>query len=113
MEKEHRIFGIVKKEAKEKREKIQMQRARVEAEAKVAKLETRMKVEIAGQFGEKRFLNKLDKLIAGKPFDIVNFKLEVPTLKGHLEGAPGFMSFDLRQHLYHHRAEKSYHCNDG
>jgi NAD-dependent dihydropyrimidine dehydrogenase PreA subunit len=95
VEKEHRIFGIVRKEAKEKREKIQMQRARVEAEAKVAKLETRMKVEIAGQFGEKMFLSKLDKLIAGKPFDIVNFKLDVPTLKGHLQGAPGFMSFEL------------------
>ncbi|MCL5020360.1 MAG: 4Fe-4S ferredoxin, partial [Bacteroidetes bacterium] len=49
----------------------------------------------AGQFGEKMFLSKLDKLIAGKPFDIVNFKLDVPTLKGHSQGAPGFMSFEV------------------
>ncbi len=95
VEKEHRIFGIVRKEAKEKREKIQMQRARAEAEAKIAKLETRMKVEVAGQFGEKLFLSKLNKLLEAKPFDIVNFKMEVPTLKGHLEGAPGFMSFEV------------------
>ncbi|MGC8654797.1 MAG: 4Fe-4S dicluster domain-containing protein [Candidatus Kryptoniota bacterium] len=95
VEKEHRIFGIVKKEAKEKRDKLQMQRARIEAEAEVAKLETHVKIEIAGQFGEKKFLSKLEELIADKPFDIVNFKMDVPTLKGHLQGSPGFMSFEV------------------
>jgi NAD-dependent dihydropyrimidine dehydrogenase PreA subunit len=95
VEKEHRIFNIVKKEAKEKREKIQMQRARTEAEAELAKTERRVKVEVAGQFGEKKLLVQLDGILTGKPFDIVNFKLEVPTLKGHLEGAPGFLTFEV------------------
>jgi Pyruvate/2-oxoacid:ferredoxin oxidoreductase delta subunit len=95
VEKEHRIFNIVKKEAKEKREKIQMQRARSDAEAELAKAERRVKIEVAGQFGEKKFLLQLDNVIAGKPFDIVNFKLDVPTLKGHLEGAPGFLTFEV------------------
>jgi len=95
VEKEHRIFNIVKKEAKEKREKIQMQRARSDAEAELAKAERRVKIEVAGQFGEKKFLLQLDEVIAGKPFDIVNFKLDVPTLKGHLEGAPGFLTFEV------------------
>jgi len=95
VEKEHRIFNIVKKEAIEKREKIQMQRARSAAEAEVAKAERRVKVEVAGQFGEKRFLVQLDAIVAGKPFDIVNFRLEIPTLKGHWEGAPGFLTFEV------------------
>ena len=72
-----------------------MQRARIEAEAAIAKLETRVKVEVAGQFGEKKFLTTLERLIADKPFDIVNFRMDVPTLKGHLQGSPGFMSFEL------------------
>ncbi len=95
VEKEHRIFGIFKKEARDKRDKLQMQRARIEAEAEVAKLETRVKVEVAGQFGEKKFLSKLEGLVADKPFDIVNFRMDVPTLKGHSQGSPGFMSFEL------------------
>ncbi|MEX1140250.1 MAG: 4Fe-4S ferredoxin [Bacteroidota bacterium] len=95
VEKEHRIFNIVKKEAKEKREKIQMQRERTAAEAELAKVNRRVKVEVAGQFGEKKFLTQLDDAIVGRPFDIVNFTLEVPTLKGHLEGAPGFLTFEV------------------
>jgi NAD-dependent dihydropyrimidine dehydrogenase PreA subunit len=95
VEKEHRIFNIVKKEAKEKREKIEIQRQRSAAEAELAKTERRVKVEVAGQFGEKRFLVQLDAVIAGKSFDIVNFKLDIPTLKGHWEGAPGFLSFEI------------------
>jgi NAD-dependent dihydropyrimidine dehydrogenase PreA subunit len=95
VEREHRIFNIVKKEAREKREKIQMQRQRAAAEAELAKTERRVKVEVAGQFGEKRFLVQLDAIVARKPFDIVNFRLEIPTLKGHWEGAPGFMTFEV------------------
>jgi NAD-dependent dihydropyrimidine dehydrogenase PreA subunit len=95
VEKEHRIFGIVKKEAKEKREKIQMQRARAEAEAQIAKLETRTKVEVAGQFGKKNLPQKLRTLIGDRPFDIVNFQMQVPTMKGADEGAPCYASFEV------------------
>jgi NAD-dependent dihydropyrimidine dehydrogenase PreA subunit len=95
VEKEHRIFGIVKKEAKEKREKIQMQRARAEAEAKIAKIETRMKVEVAGQFGKKNLPKQLRALIGSRPFDVVNFQMQVPTMKGADEGAPCYSSFEV------------------
>ena len=105
VEKEHRIFNIVKKEAKEKREKIQMQRERSAAEAELAKTERRVKVEVAGQFGEKRFLVQLDHLVAGKSFDIVAFRLDIPTLKGHWEGAPGFLTFEVA-------AESEEHVSD-
>ena len=79
VEKEHRIFNIVKKEAKEKREKIQMQRERTAAEAELAKANRRVKVEVAGQFGEKKFLTQLDDAIVGRSIDIVNFTLEIPS----------------------------------
>lgn len=95
VEKEHRIFNIVKKEAKEKREKLQMHRERAAAESEIAKLNRRVKVEVAGHFGEKKFLVQLDELITDKEYDIVNFRLDVPTLKGHGQGAPGFLSFEV------------------
>lgn len=54
-----------------------------------------MHIELAGGFGEKKFLVKLQSLIANIPYDIVNLKMEVPTVKGSTEGAPSYMSFDL------------------
>jgi NAD-dependent dihydropyrimidine dehydrogenase PreA subunit len=94
-EKEYKIFKEVRKEGKEKRikQKVQEDRARIETE--LAKITTRIKFELAGQFGEKQFLVKLEKLIIDKPIDIINLKLEVPTVKGHIEKAPGFMSFEV------------------
>ena len=50
---------------------------------------------MAGEFGDKRFLARLEDLIEGQPFDIVNLKLEVPTVKGARQKAPSFMSFDV------------------
>ena len=50
---------------------------------------------LAGEFGEKRFLVKLEALIKDRPFDIVSLKLEVPTLKGALEKTPSHMSFEV------------------
>jgi len=50
---------------------------------------------VAGEFGEKRFLIQLEELIKDKPYDFVNLRLDVPTVKGMLEKTPAFMSFDL------------------
>jgi len=52
-------------------------------------------MEVAGEFGEKRFLVKLEELVKGRPYDIVNLRLEVPTVKGAMERTPSFMTFDI------------------
>lgn len=98
VEREHQIFRTVKKEAlaKHERDDAQKMRAAVAtASAAVAALPTRAQVEVAGEFGEKRFLIRLGELIADQPFDIVNLRLEVPTVKGARQKAPSFMSFEV------------------
>jgi NAD-dependent dihydropyrimidine dehydrogenase PreA subunit len=94
-EKEFKIFKEVRKEGKEKREKKKVQEDRARIETELSKLTSKIKFELAGQFGEKQFLVKLEKLIIDKPIDIINLKLEVPTVKGHIEKAPAFMSFEI------------------
>ena len=61
----------------------------------MARLTTRVRMEVAGEFGEKRFLVQLEELINGRPSDLVNLRLEVPTVKGALEKTPSFMSFEV------------------
>jgi NAD-dependent dihydropyrimidine dehydrogenase PreA subunit len=95
VEREHKIFKIVQEEAKAKRGKQDALKARAEAEGAVAKLTTRARLELAGNFGAKAFLVQLEKLIADHPVDIVNLQLHVPTVKGLLEGTPGFMSLEV------------------
>jgi NAD-dependent dihydropyrimidine dehydrogenase PreA subunit len=94
-EREYKIFKEVRKEGKEKRSKKEEQEERNKVESELSKLTTRYKIQLAGQFGEKKFLVKLEELIIDKPIDIVNFKLEVPTLKGHIEKAPAVMTFEI------------------
>ena len=86
-EKQFKIFGTVRKEAAAKREKA------ADAAKPPVTTSTRMPVKIAGLFGEKRLLAKLEEQIAGRPYDIEALQLTVPTLKGLHEGAPAFMSF--------------------
>jgi ferredoxin len=95
LEREYKIFDIVRKEAAEKRTKQQVAHARERAEQELRKVQTRARIEIAGEFGEKAFLAKLADKVKGKPFDIVNLKLEVPTVKGLLEKTPAYMSFEI------------------
>lgn len=61
----------------------------------MAQLTRRARVEVAGEFGERRFLVKLKELIRDCPFDIVKLRLDVPTLKGALEKTPSFMSCEV------------------
>lgn len=95
MEREHKIFKVVREEAKEKKAKLDTAKSRAAAEDAVAKLTTRTRFEVTGEFGEKRFLVQLQDLVKDRPYDIVNLKLEVPTVKGSLEKAPSFMTFEV------------------
>jgi NAD-dependent dihydropyrimidine dehydrogenase PreA subunit len=95
LEREHRIFKVVRKEAEEKKERLEAMATRTEAEEKIADVSTRVRVELAGEFGEKRFLVKLEDLIRDRPFDVVNLRMEVPTVKGAMEKTPSVMWFEV------------------
>ena len=95
LERERQIFRTVKKEALKKHEREDALRARQQAQDALAQVVTRAKVEVAGEFGDKHFLVRLEDLIEGQPFDVVNLKLEVPTVKGARQKAPSFMSFEV------------------
>jgi NAD-dependent dihydropyrimidine dehydrogenase PreA subunit len=95
LERERQIFKTVKKEALAKRQREEALKARAAAQEAVAQISTRAKVEVAGEFGDKRFLVRLEELIEDKPFDVVNLRLEVPTVKGARQKAPSYMSFEV------------------
>jgi NAD-dependent dihydropyrimidine dehydrogenase PreA subunit len=95
MERERQIFRTVKKEALRKHEREDALKARETAQQAVQAMPTRAHIEVAGEFGDKHFLVRLEELLADKPFDIVNLRLEVPTVKGARQKAPSFMSFEL------------------
>lgn len=95
IEREHKIFRIIQEEARTKRGKRDALKARAAAEESVAKLSTRSRIEIAGNFGEKHFLVQLEERIANHSVDITNLQVQVPTLKGFQEGTPAFMSFEV------------------
>jgi hypothetical protein len=54
-----------------------------------------VRFEIAGEFGEKRFLVQMEELAKEQPYDFVNLQLQVPTVKGAIEKTPSFMSFEV------------------
>ena len=95
LEREHKIFSLVRQEATEKKAKQDAAAARAAAEETVAKLTTRARMEIAGDFCETRFLVRLEDLVRGRGYDFVNVRLEVPTVQGALEKTPSFMSFEI------------------
>ena len=95
LEREHKIFKVVRQESKEKMEKQAALKARAAAEDQIAKLTTHVRLEVAGEFGEKRFLIKLEDLVRNRPFDIVSLQLNVPTVQGAMEKTPSFMSFEV------------------
>ena len=94
-EREHKIFKLVRQESQEKLAKQQALAARAKAEEAVAALTTRTRLEVAGEFGEKQFLVKLQELVKGRPFDVVNLALHVPTVQGSMEKTPSFMAFEV------------------
>jgi len=95
IERERKIFKLVRQESREKVAKQSALQARAKAEEVVASLTTRTRLEIAGEFGEKRFLTKIQQLVKDRPFDIVNLQLNVPTVQGSTEKTPSFMAFEV------------------
>jgi NAD-dependent dihydropyrimidine dehydrogenase PreA subunit len=95
VERENKIFREVRREATTKREKDQIAPTRAEVERKLAGTTTQMRMQIAGEFGEKQFLVQLWNFLEGRPYDIVNLKLEVPSVMGAKEKAPSFLQFDV------------------
>ena len=95
LEREHKIFKMVKQESAEKMAKRRLGPARAAAEEAIAKLVSRVKLEVAGEFGDKRFLIQLEELVKNRPIDIVDLELHVPTVRGAMEKAPAFMSFEV------------------
>ncbi len=94
-EREHKILKVVHKEAAEKRTMQQIAQARERAEEQLHQIQSRARIEIAGEFGDKALLKKLEGLLKGKPYDIINLRLEVPTLKGLMEKTPAYMAFEV------------------
>lgn len=95
IEREHKIFKLVQEEARTKKGKQDAAKARAAAEEAVAGLHVRSRLEIAGAFGDRQFLVQLQRLLKDQAIDIVNLRLDVPTVKGTREKAPSFMSFEL------------------
>lgn len=95
LEREHKILQVVREEAKTKRSKQEALKARAAAEETLSRLTCRTRLEIAGAFGDKRFLLQLQALIADHPVDLVDLELHVPTVKGLAEQTPAFMRFDV------------------
>ena len=94
IEKQFKIFKQVHKEAEGKREKLAAASSEP-PEPLPAPDVIRAPVQLAGLFGEKRFLVKLEALIKDRPYDIEDLQLEVPTLKGLLERTPAYMRFTV------------------
>lgn len=94
VEREFKIFKTVRAEAREKRERAEALGARARAQEDVDKTQTRAQVRIAGIFGEKRFLVKLQEMVRDRPYDIENLQFNVPTLKGLMEDTPAHMSLE-------------------
>ena len=95
LERDRHIFAAVKKEGRRKHERDEALKVREAAQQASASVSTRARVEVAGLFGDKQFLVRLEELLADKPFDVVNLKLEVPTVRGARQGAPSLMSFEI------------------
>lgn len=95
VEREHKIFKLVHDEAEAKRGKAGQVDERRKADEQVSMTRTHASVRIAGVFGEKRFLVKLQELVKNLPYDIVNLQLFVPTLKGLSDNTPAHMDFEV------------------
>ena len=93
VEREHKVFKVVRQSAKAKREKADIARSRSLAEEEIARIVSKMHYQVAGDFGEKRFLARLRELVENRPFDIVNVKLDAPSVKS--TKAPALMQFDV------------------
>ena len=94
IEKEHRIIGKIQKKAKAKMAKDEYERARVAAMEEVENSTFSVKYSVAGHILERELVKKLLQFIKDKELDIVDLKLNTPSLKGCWnEKAPSYLEF--------------------
>ncbi len=95
MERQHKIFKMVHNEAAAKKARLGGQNLSAEIKKQISGTITKITFEIAGEFGEKRFLRKMAELLENEPADIIDLQLNVPTIKGEKENTPGYMKFTV------------------
>ncbi len=101
IEREHKILKLVREEVKSKKSKVALDKARAKAAQAVSAIAPQVEFEVAGDFGEKRFMMQLYEFIKDRDCDIVQFVMENPTLKGTIAGkAPSPCSFRLVSESY-------------
>ncbi len=96
IEKEYAILRYVQEEKKKKGAKIELSKARTRAEKLISESPHQANFTIAGHILEKDIPEKLLKLVSKCDCDIVNFKLETPSLKVCFDKkAPSIATFTL------------------
>ena len=96
IEKEYAILRYVRQEKKKKGAKVELSKARAEAERLISESPHRVNFVIAGHILEKNIPKKLMELVSECGCDIVNLKLETPSLKVCFdEKAPSSATFTL------------------
>ncbi len=96
IEREHAILRYVQEEKKKKGAKIELEKARAEAEKIVSSSPHMAEFTITGHILEKEIPKKLLNIISQCKCDIINFKLETPSLKVCFdEQAPSAARFTL------------------
>lgn len=94
-ERENLIYLLLQKPSRMRSGTRDALKARVNAEASLAELCTRSKVQVAGPCTGQQILEQLADLIAEHPVDVLDLRLHIPTLKGLREGTPSFLSFEV------------------
>jgi len=101
IERENKILKLVHQEAKAKKAKVALDKARARAAETVSAIVPQVEFEVAGDFGDKRFMMQLYEFIKDRDCDVVQFAMENPTLKGTLGGkAPSHCRFRLVSECY-------------
>lgn len=96
VEREYKVLRMMRQEALEKKTKLDLERTRKEVLETLSNAKRKIKYEVAGHIAERQLLAKIQNFINEKPCDIVDIKLETPSLKGCWnEKAPSFISFNL------------------
>ena len=96
IEREHKILIRVQEIAREKKTKLDLEKARKEAMETISKVRSEVKFEVTGHIAERRIMQKLYDFLEEKPCDVVDIRIQTATLKGCWnEKAPSYMRFTL------------------
>ncbi len=101
IERENKILKIVREETRAKKAKVALDKARARAAQAVSTISPQVEFEVAGDFGDKRFLMQLYEFVKDRACDVVQFAMENPTLKGTIGGkAPSYCRLRLVSECY-------------